>query len=265
MSIAVGVGVSPVFGSGPALTPESALAAIVAGYASPPDATRQGYMQTFIAALITAGIWAKLDVLYVHAATEDQGSRVNWKAPGSYNASKTGTPTFTTDNGWAGSSGNYLTSTFNASTAAGQFIRNNGHLLAATLTDANDTVSNFIAGISGYAGIQPRTSGGVYTTLSQSTAQDTGSANTGKGLYGWTRTTSATYDRYKNGALVDSPTRSSIALANAVLNVCTHNTTNVSSKVVSMVSIGGGLTAGQMADFNTAYAAYMTSIGVSPT
>jgi hypothetical protein len=243
----------------------TALAAVVAGYASAPDGTRQGYMGTLISSLMSSGVWAKLDALYVFAATEDQGSRVNWVNPGTYNCTKTGTPTFTVDNGWAASSGNYLDSGFNPTVGSPKFVRNNGHLMAATLTDAVGGATTYLAGISGWAGIQPRSSAGLISSLAHSSSVDNGGANTGIGLYGWNRSASGPYDRYKNGSVFDSPSRTTVAAANANLLIGTHNGSNISTKVVSFVCLGSALTSQQAIDLNSAYAAYMTSIGVSPT
>lgn len=260
-------------GMGAAFTPPPdpaavALAAIVAGYSSAPNSTRQGHMQTFISALMTAGIWSLIDILYVFATTEDQGSRVNWKNPGTFNAVKAGTtalPTFVADNGWTSAALSYLATGYTLSTGGGQFVRNDGHMLAGCLTDANGAASTMLCGATSYAGIQPRTSGGALASIGQSSATDTGSANTGKGLYGWDRSNGTSYDRYKNGALVDSPTRSSLALPATEVLVLTHNGSNLAAKQVSLFSMGKSLGSTRQADFNTAYAAFMTAIGTSPT
>lgn len=252
----------------PAVSPVPGyVAAIVGGFSSAPNAGRQTCITAFVQTLYDAGTWARTDALYVLAAGEDQGSRVNWKNPGVFNAGKTGTGgTFNTDLGWnAFSSGNILDTGFNPSTAGGLFIRNNAHFFAAVQTDSNDAVSAHVAGISGYAGVQPRSSTGAYVTYSQSTGQDTGSANTGKGLYGWNRTASGAYDRYKNGSLVDSPTRSSLALPSVNLTIGTHNAAQYTTKTVSLVSIGGGLSGAQVTALWNGYSAYMTCIGGSAT
>ncbi len=249
----------------PAVSPVPGyVAAIVAGFSSAPDAGRQVCITAFVQTLYDSAAWSKIDVLYVFAAGEDQGSRVNWKSPGTFNASKTGTGgTFNTDLGWSTfSSGNLIDSGLNPTTSGGKFLRNDAYLLAATVTDANDVVSTFIAGSAGYTA---RTSGAVFTTLSQSTSQDTGCANSGKGLYGWNRSTGATYDRWKNGAVFDSPTRSSIALVSANFTIGTHNGTTFTSKTVSLFSAGGGLTSGQHVSFWNGYSAYMACIGQSAT
>lgn len=241
------------------------VAAIVSGFAVAPDAGRQACITAYVTTLYDTGTWAKLDWLYVLAAGEDQGSRVNWKNPGTFNVAKTGTPTFTTDQGWSGSASNYLDTGFNPSTAGGQFQRNAGSFWAATLTDTNDVSTAQIAGATSYAGIQPRSSTGALVTISQSSGSDTGSANTGKGLYGWNRSASGAYDRYKNGSLVDSPTRTSLALPNVNFLILTHNAANYTTKTVSLAALGGAMTSGQVSALWTGYAAYMTCIGQSAT
>src|SRR5215213_2374639 len=79
---------------------EAETTAIVAAMTSAPDATRQGQINTLVAALKTAGVWTKMDVLYILAAHHEQAGRVNWKNPGTLTASLISTPTFTTDRGY---------------------------------------------------------------------------------------------------------------------------------------------------------------------
>jgi len=67
-----------------------------------PSAARQLVIDALIRQLKDAGVWAKLDVLYVIAAHDIQAGRVNWKNPGTFTATEVSAPTFTTDRGYAG-------------------------------------------------------------------------------------------------------------------------------------------------------------------
>ncbi len=251
----------PVAGSPPPDPVSVALALVVAGFSSAPSSPRQTAMYNLISALMSAGIWAKLDRLYVLRAGEDQGSRVNWKNPGTGNAAKTGTGgTFTADVGWsAPDASNYVSTGFNPSTDAVNFLRNDNSFFAATTTDSNDAVSAVLCGNTQFT-LQPRSSGAAIATRNASTGQDTGSGNTGAGLYGTTRNVSTAYNRWKGASLVDSPTRSSTAHASAVIYVGTHNLSNFSTKTCGLVLIGGYVDATAVAALNTAWSAYVAAL-----
>src|SRR5262252_6152224 len=72
---------------------DSASLAIFAAFSTPPDTTRKGVIDTCVRALKSAGVWTKLDVLYLFAAADSQAARVNWKNPGTYDGTATNSPT----------------------------------------------------------------------------------------------------------------------------------------------------------------------------
>jgi hypothetical protein len=110
---------------------EAETTTLLAAMSSQPDATRTTAINTLIAALKTAGIWAKLDVLYILAAHDAQAARLNWKTPASFTATAVNTPTFTTDRGYNGNgSTSYLTTGFTPSTHATQMTQNSASVFA---------------------------------------------------------------------------------------------------------------------------------------
>lgn len=94
---------------------EAETTALVARMTVAPDSTRRGHINTLIASLKSAGVWAKLQVLQVYAAHHAQASLLNWKSA-SFNAANTGL-THTTDRGYTGNAANYINSGFNPSSA----------------------------------------------------------------------------------------------------------------------------------------------------
>lgn len=74
--------------------------ALFARFTVPPDTTRKNNIDALIVTLIAAGIWTKLDVLYVTAAADAQAGQRNWKAD-AFNLSEVNSPTFTADRGYA--------------------------------------------------------------------------------------------------------------------------------------------------------------------
>lgn len=91
--------------------------AIAAAFTTPPTTGRKDLIDACVVALKTAGVWTKLDALYAFAAADSQAAKINWKAPGTYNATEVNAPTFTADSGFTGASTKYLDSGFNPTTA----------------------------------------------------------------------------------------------------------------------------------------------------
>ncbi|WP_336802535.1 hypothetical protein, partial [Kaistia sp. MMO-174] len=66
-----------------------------------PTTARKKLYNDLIVSLKTAGVWAKLDALYVLAAADAQAARQNLVA-NAYNISASGSPVFTADRGYTG-------------------------------------------------------------------------------------------------------------------------------------------------------------------
>jgi len=263
-------------GSSNSVTPTdaalTALNLVLAGYASPPSSgsARWTAMYNFISALMATpavagtpgvSIWASRDRLCVYRCAEAQGARVNWITPGTGNSTVTGTGgTFTVDIGYSGASGsNYITFAASPSTDFVKGTRNDNSFGAATSTDANDVSSAAIAGSTLFS-IQPRSSTGAIVTRNASTGVDTGSANTGIGLYTVSRNTGSAYNRYNRATLVDSPTRTSITITTAPMYVATNNIVNFSNKAVGLVHFGSFMDTAAVVAFDTAWQAYVAAL-----
>jgi len=66
-----------------------------------PDAARKLLICQTITALKSAGLWDKLDLLFMFAAHDEQAGRINWVSPG-YVLTRYNSCTFTTDRGFTG-------------------------------------------------------------------------------------------------------------------------------------------------------------------
>ncbi|MDO9334939.1 MAG: hypothetical protein Q7T61_00930 [Caulobacter sp.] len=236
-----------------------ALAAIVAGFSSAPAAPRQAAMGNLISALMSAGIWAVCDRLYVFRNSEDQGSRINWRAPGTGNASKNGSPAFTVDVGFINTSGNDVATGFIPTTHGVFFTRNSNSFVVSTSVDANDVASAALAGNTQFS-VNPRSSGGIVQTRNANSGVDSGSANTGAGLYGVCRFQGADYIPYKGATALTTITRASSALAAAEVFLGSSARASFSTKPCGLLFMGGYLDATAMAAFNTAWNAYVAAL-----
>lgn len=76
--------------------------AIIAAMSVAPDATRQTLINNTVVALKNAGLWAKLDILYMFAAHTEQAARIDWKHPATRSATRLNVATFNTDQGFKG-------------------------------------------------------------------------------------------------------------------------------------------------------------------
>lgn len=110
-----------------------------------PTDTRKTLIDNLIVALKANGVWAKLDLLYVPAAANSQHAALNWKTPGSFTL--TGSGTFTVDRGYTfdGTSQKYDTG-FNPATTTGRLQSLNSATLGGyflpTSTTAQTTIGN---------------------------------------------------------------------------------------------------------------------------
>ncbi len=75
--------------------------ALVAAFSVDPDDTRKALIDNLVGTLKGAGVWTKIDYLYVMAAHDEQAARINWKDPGTATLTVVNSPTFTTDGGFA--------------------------------------------------------------------------------------------------------------------------------------------------------------------
>lgn len=74
------------------------LRALTGTYSTP----RKIQIDKLIKSLKTAGIWSKLDVLQMYAAPTAADAVVNWKSPGTFNATLVNSPTLAADRGITG-------------------------------------------------------------------------------------------------------------------------------------------------------------------
>ena len=98
------------------------LAALSGTYSTP----RKKAIDQMIKSLKSAGVWAKLDVLQIYAAPTAADAVVNWKNPGTFNATLINSPTLEVDRGITGDgASSYINSGFNAVTANANYQQNN--------------------------------------------------------------------------------------------------------------------------------------------
>jgi hypothetical protein len=126
---------------------DSDAVALFAAMSSQPSTTRKNQYQTFITSLKTAGVWTKLDVLWILWADDSQQASLNLKSPGTFTLTTSGSPTFTANLGWAGNGTDASLNTgWDAATNGVQFTQDANHFGTYTMTSTVNTQSDFGTG-----------------------------------------------------------------------------------------------------------------------
>ena len=188
--------------------------AFFARLATQPGAARKGLYNAMIASLVSAGVWSKLDALYMFAAA-DQTTALTNLSSASFGASAIGSPTFTADIGFIGASGKYVDSNFNPSAAAGKFQQDNASLFAwgsSVAAIAGETIGSLGAP---RVELVPRyTDTNWYLSVNGSETNAGGQAD-GSGLRTLSRSSSTTVATYKGGTFNSNVSQTSTGLPNA--------------------------------------------------
>lgn len=258
--------------SGAGYTPRRAeTVALIARMPHTPPPSRQYLMDQLVGALVDAGVWARLDALYVLAAADAASARVNWVSS-SYGLTEVNSPNFAPDRGYASDGGSSYLATglvpsnathFQQDTASlGAVVVENGHLglVMGALT---------LPAFRGSHIARYDASGGSYCALTVTqdgiTPVENYSAFLDTGFYAAVRTDATSVGHYRNGALVERfnavaapPTNLEFYLLGINLSGPLINSTSR----LSAAFIGGGLTAAQLAAFHAALRAYLGALGV---
>ena len=112
------------------------------GYTAP-SAAQQTLQNTLVEDLKTAGVWSKLDVFYCFATDGDSDyATLNWKAPSSFQLTKTNSPTFTANEGFAQSGTASLDTGFVLNANGTNYTQDDAGVFVAFPTLGSTTKSN---------------------------------------------------------------------------------------------------------------------------
>jgi hypothetical protein len=237
-----------------------------------PDATRKGHIDDLIAALKTASVWSTLDYLRVYAAADTQAASLNWKNPGTYNATLVNSPTFTADRGYAGNgTTSYIDSNFNPSTAGGQYAQDSAHIGVWVRDDiANNAhcIGSYLTTSTRRTQINPRTAGNTLAwAINRAAAPETPANSAGSGHFVTRRSASNASAVFRNATSVATSIGASDALANLnIYELCSNgNGTPVShtARQLAAAHVGASLTDQKITDFYNALSAYLTAVGAT--
>lgn len=258
----LGLGLDQLGGGVPSFTAEAQT--LFSRMSSAPDATRKGHIDTLIRSLKSAGVWSKLDLLYIMAAHDAQSARLNW-VQDAYNCSEVNSPAFTVNRGYTGNgSSSYLDTGFNPATAVGKKIgQDTLHMSVWVGTEATGVnvwdAGQDVVGINSRNGSNVRVRGGAAA-----------STNVAAGIYTSLRFTCVARDvagsfetiRDLETPIVTSSTSASPVSRNIWIGAINVATPSYGNRRVHAMSLGEYLSDTERDALQTALAAYMDAVEI---
>lgn len=232
-----------------------------------PTQARKIIINNLVAALLSAGIWNLLDLLYVLAAADSQIARLNFVSPATFTAAEVNALTFVADRGYTGDGAtSRLNTAWIPSTNGVNFIQDNASMWVwsrSTGTEAISCVGNNSGTI--HCMINPRSAGNTVNLVRINDATNgTAGANTdGIGFYGVQRTSAAAKRAFRNGTQSGTDiAQASTGVANLAQWICASDSSQFSTRQISVAAWGAGLAGKEMAFFN-AINNYMLAVGAA--
>jgi hypothetical protein len=236
--------------------------------ATPPAAGRAARYDALIRTVIAAGVWARLDALYLLAAADAATALTNLVSS-DYAATAVNSPTFTADHGYTGGSTKYIDSHFNPSTALSpRFIQDSATLAHWTISSADDGEAiGYYDGALNVAALFRAFNDGadkMFVRLNRINAADLNlPVGAMTGLLACSRTSSSTVKAYSNGVETGSGAQSSTGIPAGTIKLLGRDATTGSADLIGAAAIGGLLTAEEhLALYNALYPYLQAVAGV---
>jgi hypothetical protein len=246
------------------------------------DTAHKTAVDTLICNLVTDGVWAKLDALYVFATNSSANALLNLVSS-TYNATANGSPSFAADAGFTGVDSsttvdvdtgfNPNTATVGGCSGVPCFLLNSAHISAWSNTNTTSGVSGGVMMGAGSTGTNthffPKYSGGsgsfevnTLTAISVAVANSTGH-------FVNNRTGASAVQAYRNASSIVTGTTASVSLPASTIAVLADNSAVSgiqfgAANQVMAASIGGGLASGDVTNLCHELNTYLHTIaGVS--
>ena len=231
-----------------------------------------------------AGIWSKLDCLYLLAAPSTGVAAANWINPGQYNLTAVNSPTFTANQGYSGRvdavTPPYLQTGFNPVALEGTDDDGNGvvdepwaaqfradnNAMFVWATYVEDTAA-YIIGTRAHA-INPFSasySTRVYARNGAESGVYVSGVTRASGLYGMSRDNSADFDMYVNGANVGTVAQASGVMYSESIQILKRavNSETCNGNIIRCAGFGASLSDAEYGDLYRIIASYMSRIAAA--
>jgi hypothetical protein len=230
---------------------------------------RRRIVDLTIRRLKAQGIWDKLDCLYMFAALDSVSALINWKNPGTANASLVSTPSFAANLGYTSTSSAYLSSNFTPSTAGGVYTQDSAHYSVRCLNSlgGNDTlrIVGNVSTTTPRSSFTPldSTSPGSFIRINSSSTDNTGTTTTTQGHFIVNRSASNALQVYQNAASVATAVQASTGLPTTAVTFGFDPTGGGSAAgfQLASASIGSSLSANDVAAYYAVEVDYMRAVG----
>lgn len=234
--------------------------ALIARMSVAPTSGRAAAMYALISALMTAGVWAKLDVLYLLAAHDPQAARLNWIGS-SYDLNAYSSPIYTTDRevkgdgvmAWLDATG------YNPSSTVGKLLLNDASVGIWVRTPSAGSGTDLFGGT---AWMARRNTGADWHYRVNDNTSSFGQPGDTAGFYVGCRADSTTKRLYRNGVQIASHAVASTAIANR-FNLLGQSAGNYSAVGASAAFAGGNLTDAENVLLYSAIRTYLIALGAT--
>lgn len=242
-----------------ATVPQAETLALTAAMTVQPTAARRNLIDQTIASLKSAGLWTRLDFLHVLAAHDGQAARINWINPAQV-LTANGGATFAVDSGWSGNgvdgwlgagiNWSALTRFTQDDASIGVWVQNtvpSGSVLGSTIN--NRITLNVYSG-----------SGAMSCRLNNATASsDVVSSGRGHSLA--TRSSAASYDCYRNAALLTTAAIASVAVIAEPIVFLRAVNNYTQDQILGAAHAGASLTPAQISSLYSILNTWMVGVG----
>lgn len=239
--------------------------AYFAAMAVQPDDARKVLINNLINNLIVNGVWARLDCLFLLAATTSQAGLLNAVNP-AQTATLVNAPTFTVDRGFTtNGTTSYVDTGFNPSTAGGKYTQTLAYfgIWVNAETQFAASPAGWFDGTDGVT-VNPRTAADAMNGRVNEAAAITAAApgTSALGLSAVNRLSNSNTRLTRNGVLVQSGSAASTALNNNNLYLGRSATASYAAGRFAACAIGSVNAATDLALYN-ALNTYFTAIGAA--
>ena len=249
--------------------------AVYDAYTTKPSDAVAAIDNTMVVGLVSDGVWVKLDVVWVYAShTNGAGEAlINWKLPGTYDATAYNAPTFTAYEGFLGNgTTQYIDCNWVPSVNGVNYTQNSASMLIYVRTNVNTNTAHGTAENADTKDLfftPKQADGKAYIKTNDFTYISVSNAD-GSGMYINTRTAAAVNKLYRNKIAIINGTTASIGVPTHSPYCLAYNNDDVAAGFradqVSLYAFGAGLTQTDINNLTDRFEARMDALssGIIP-
>jgi len=233
------------------------------GYTAP-SAASQTLQNTLVTDLKNAGVWDKLDVLYVFASDggDSDFACLNWKAPTLYEATKVSSPTYTNKLGFTGNgTSSFINTQHTIGTNSTKYTQDSASFGVYSQSDLSVAANNYPVAISSRSALKRTNIASGDNRINSNSPSPTISFNADTGLVGMNRPSSTQVQALQSdGTLGSLSTATSQSIQTNELFFLSYLSSSFSTAQVSLGWAGGHFTSTEWDDYVTAVDNYLGAI-----